>query len=168
MSKRVDITKKQINDLKKKGFTIVAIAKKLGCGESTIYNILKDAGKEVHTDNCKVCGKEYTYIGNIQRSTCGEESCTKKHKALIQKEDRKQDLGNIREYTETTIIMIVQDIEKGRSVTEMAEMYNRDQDDVKRLINKIIADGTIGRVKRMLSAYKNSNTLRKGGSVRLL
>ena len=43
-----------------------------------------------------------------------------------------------------------------------------DFNDVKRLINKIIADGTVGRVKRMLSAYRNSNTIRKGGSVRLL
>ena len=65
--------------------------------------------------------------------------------------------------TETSTMMIINDLEKGRSIKWIAEMYDRDQKDLKKHIDQITKDGTVERVSKRLAAYQKYNTLRGGG-----
>jgi len=69
-----------------------------------------------------------------------------------------EEASKIRPYTETSNILIIQDLEKGWSIQQIAEMYDRDPADLRRHINKILQDGTAGRLKRMLTSYRRNNT----------
>lgn len=64
--------------------------------------------------------------------------------------------GKIRPYTTTSDMMILDDIAKDRSITWMAELYDRDVDDLINHIEKILSDGTADKIKRKIAAYQRS------------
>lgn len=75
---------------------------------------------------------------------------------------KKEETSKIRPYTETSNILIIQDLERGWSIQQIADMYDRDPADLRRHINKILQDGTAGRLKRMLTSYRQNNVLARG------
>lgn len=89
-------------------------------------------------------------------------SRTTVHKYLNHK---KEETSKIRPYTETSNILIIQDLERGWSIQQIADMYDRDPADLKRHISKLLQDGTAGRIKRMLTAYRRHNTLARGSGL---
>jgi hypothetical protein len=102
--------------------------------------------------NCKICGREFTKRAKNQK-ICGDPECKKKRHRLYRYGTTG---GKIRPYTTTSDMMILDDIAKDRSITWMAELYDRDVDDLINHIEKILSDGTADKIKRKIAAYQRS------------
>lgn len=160
---RYAFQKEDILQLREQGYSISKIATIYGCSETSIRNRLSDNLQPIHKVNCPICGIEYTYIGKKVKNTCGKHKCRVEFDKNRIKDGSKSEevtpYGLIREYTEASNIMIVQDLQKGLSIKQMARLYKRDPNDLQQHIEQIIKDGTVGRIKRMLSLYQKYNTL---------
>lgn len=158
----IHIERDEIIKLRKQGYTMDEIASIFFCSRSKVTRVLAGNDKKPdHEANCPICGEQYTYPGKVIKKTCGNRECVLAYNRILEKKRQKKGApeGPIREYTETSNILIVKDLEKGLSIKQMAKLYNRDPEDLKRHIKKIIEDGTAGRIKRMLSLYQKYNIL---------
>lgn len=87
------------------------------------------------------------------------EKLIKKHEPIIK--------CPIREYTEASDMMLVQDIDKGRKPKEMAAIYNRDIKDLRKHIKWLLESGEADRLRRKVKAQHENSTI-KGSGVGLL
>lgn len=105
------------------------------------------------TKKCEICGKTFEPYRHTQK-ICGDKKCTlerdrnynRKRGTKVKPEVPPK--NRIREYTFTSNMMICDDIKKGMSLKEMAELYDRDIDDLKEHIKKIYSDGTVDKILR--------------------
>lgn len=165
MSRHVHIDKKDVLELRSQGLSISAIAERYSCSRSKIYYILSGGKrKPKRTMVCPYCKKTVKVASN-RRKTCGSKECSKAHNRALSRahnEKKKQKAApgsRIRPYTETSNMLIVQDLARGRSIKHIAKMYDRDPDDLQRHIEKILRDGTADRINRMLAVYRRNNVL---------
>lgn len=96
---------------------------------------------------CMFCGKQFKGASN--RLTCGSEEC----KRLLQKKRDKKPGAKIRPYTKTSVIMISRDLKEGLSIEEMARIYDRDVEDLRRFVEKIKKAGIVDYVNQKLDKY---------------
>lgn len=66
-------------------------------------------------------------------------------------------IQKIRPYTDDSPVIIVSDLMRGRSVKEIADLLNRDPDDLKAYIKKIEQDGTYAKAKRIIKRHAKFN-----------
>ena len=113
------------------------------------------------TKTCPECGREFTPIRS-SRIYCYDEQCYKiRHRrynstANAKKREKERVYGKIRPYTETSNLLLADDIQKGLTIKQMAKLYDRDEQDLKRHIEKIIADGTVEKIIRRKMQYSES------------
>lgn len=156
--------KDQIKAMRKDGMTQKAIAEKIGCSTATVQKCLKNDYEPKTQKVCVVCGKTFEVAGKLNWVTCRNRACVEEHRKRLRNSYYKDNIKDkIRPYTETSNMMIISDLDQGRDVHWMAEMYDRDVDDLKKHIDKIIADGTTEKLSKRLAAYQKYNTLRGGG-----
>lgn len=104
---------------------------------------------------CPECGREFT-PKRSSRIYCYDEQCyTIRHRRYnstnnAKKREKERLYGKIRPYTETSNLLLADDIRKGWSIKQMAKLYDRDEHDLKRHIEKIIADGTVEKIRRKI------------------
>lgn len=174
MSRHVHIDRKEVLELKNQGYSITAIAKRYGCCRDKIYKVIKGKTRAPErTLICPYCQSEYKVSGKSQKKTCGAKECVKKQNRInnrILYEKRKQKKqqarleGKVRPYTETSNMLIVQDLEEGRSIKFMAAIYDRDPEDLKKHIERIIQDGTARKIKQMLDLHQKCSWKRRSMS----
>jgi hypothetical protein len=105
------------------------------------------------TKTCPECGREFT-PKRSSRIYCYDEQCyTIRHRrynstANTKNREKERPYGKIRPYTETSNLLLADDICKGWSIKRMAKLYDRDEHDLKQHIEKIIADGTVEKIIR--------------------
>jgi hypothetical protein len=68
--------------------------------------------------------------------------------------EEKVKLGKIRPYTYTSDMMIIEDIDNGYDVSQIAAMYDRDIDDLQKHIAQITQDGTADKIRKIKTAHK--------------
>ena len=165
MSNYIDISKDEVVRLREQGLRLYEIAERFGCSRDKISRVLRgEKPALVHKSNCPICGAEYTFRGKTVKKNCGKEKCRKEWQRMRDKIKHEQAApeGRIREYTETSNIMIIKDLENGWSIQQIAQLYDPDPADLKRHINKILQDGTVDKVKRRLKRYQENNMLKRG------
>lgn len=101
---------------------------------------------------CKFCGKKFTGASN--RLTCGSEEC----KRLLDKQRNKKPGTRIRPYTKTSVIMISRDLKEGLSIEEMARIYDRDVEDLRRFVEKIKKAGIVDYINKKLDKYHQARS----------
>ena len=113
------------------------------------------------TKTCPECGREFTPIRS-SRIYCYDEQCyTIRHRRYnstnnAKKREKERPYGKIRPYTETSNLLLADDIQKGLTIKQMAKIYDRDEQDLKRHIEKIIADGTVEKIIQRKLQYSES------------
>lgn len=163
MSRPVQITKEEIENLITKGFSMKAIAKKYQCAVSTLNFIRRNKEREPDVKAlCSECGIEF--IGPPHRKTCGSQVCQSKRNMRISQPITADWKSKIRPYSYTSNMLLVEDLEAGWSLERTALMYDRDIDDLKQHIEVIKADGTYKKIQSRLSTYQKERTIIKGSN----
>lgn len=159
---------KEIEKMLESGMTKKAIAEKFGCSDATIGRISRGEFEPIKKIICPFCEGEYFPKQNRLQATCGSEACLKQRennyrKALRSKKHKKMRgecrPNPIREYTDTSNMMIVVDLEKGYSLEYIAKAYDRDKNDLEKHIEKIKADGTVEKIKKKLEKYRENQRM---------
>lgn len=154
------ITKELILEYEAQGWKIPAIANKLGCDKHLLYRIKR--GVVQKTGICRACGNEFAYTTTRERVTCAKKECQQKMTALG---NASPGLSPFRPFSDTANMMIVLNLDEGMSIPQIAQMYNRDPEDVKLHIKSIINDGTADKIRRIVSNHKKYNTLMGGAGL---
>ena len=126
----------------------------------------QNRGKAKPDRRCIICNKEYTPKSTLQK-TCGSEWCKAENSRIRSRDNkRKKRKGKgasrisplkIRPYTYDDTMCIVISLLEGQKPKEMAKVYNRDVEDLRKYIAKIRRDGTFAKHERALKIYREQN-----------
>lgn len=116
---------------------------------------------------CIICNKEYTPKSTIQK-TCGSEWCKAENSRIRSRNynrKKRRERGaserisplKIRPYTHDDTMCIVISLLEGQKPKEMAKVYNRDVEDLRKYIAKIRRDGTFSKHEKALKIYREHN-----------
>lgn len=134
--------------------------------EHLCYGQYKQLTKKI----CKNCGQHfyaspYSRVYYCTRSSCKTfHEMNQKTNQARKKKSKKSEETMIREYCSTSLMLIADDIMKGRSIQWMAKLYDRDIDDLTKYIEKVTADGSLAKMQKQLTRMRNDTELVRRGN----
>ena len=126
----------------------------------------QNRGKAKPDRRCIICNKEYTPKSTLQK-TCGSEWCKAENSRIRSRDNKRKKRKErgasrisplkIRPYTHDDTMCIVISLLEGQKPKEMAKVYNRDVEDLRKYIAKIRRDGTFAKHEKALKIYREQN-----------
>lgn len=160
-----ELSNKDIREMRnEQGFEYWQIAALLFTTTAVVKKVYYGHYKKLIVKNCSECGQHfygtpYSKITICTRSTCKQKLYDKKQEKIPTRTSDMRKMGKIREYSSTSLLLIADDLMKGRSIQWMAQMYDRDEADLEAYIEKVKADGTLEKMQKYLKRMRADNGL---------
>jgi len=154
------------------GLTIPQVAALLYTTENIAKKLYYRYYQKLIKKTCSQCGQYFYGTPRSRITICTRSKCKP---ILFERQDKltpnriaKRKASKIREYTDTSLMLIATDLAEGRSLEWIAKMYNRDMEDLKAYVEQIKADGRLVAMQKHVKRMRADRELPRKGIRQLL